>query len=550
MKTRIWTWFTGFAGVLLTTTALAALDDLRFGLPEGNERVVVEPPPCHDCFAPGTNSPPEPPATVTITGRTDSTISLTWRDNSSFEQGYEVQRAHIGLADWTTVYSRGPLGQNEWASFTDEGLSPDTAYAYRVYAYNAFGYSRPSQIRWAYTQDGQNLTVWRIQITLRTADVSDAGTDDAVSISLNGGDSLPAGNLTWLDYGREDFERGDVFTYDLNLEGVKEGSDITRIAISKEGNDAWCLEGFSLAVNGTPIYDEYFGNTASLCRWLDAHSSPYIVSHAMLRSHPLWVIYESPDVREIAGLNFDEPGYVTATLTFPRDELESRIESIVGHLLRDIDEAYWGSLHGRGHVEVSKAAVYGDHTISVDLDLAGDVPLWFDPEIDIDFDLQFEARVDEEDNALKLEIATTRFAATVDFDWLIETLDFLLPCGPVVSVIQDEGIPFCIPYLEDRIEQAVEGAFQTIGKELNIGELPDTTEDVSLSVDEDGSVSLIVRLRLSPPAPEERVGLTPRGSHSDAPDTVPQVHPADNKSPTTQVGRTSHPTVSTNPAPQ
>ena len=53
--------------------------------------------------------------------------------------------------------------------------------------------------------------------------------------------NVPAGNETWLDYARNNFEKGDIFAYDLNLGGIGEIDDITQLSISKTGSDGWCL---------------------------------------------------------------------------------------------------------------------------------------------------------------------------------------------------------------------------------------------------------------------------------------------------------------------
>jgi hypothetical protein len=85
--------------------------------------------------------------------------------------------------------------------------------------------------------------VWRAQIILHTANTSHANTDDSVHVGLNAGSTavVPSGNGTWLDYGRDDFEGGDTFAYDLDLHNIHERSDVTQIYISKTGSDGWCI---------------------------------------------------------------------------------------------------------------------------------------------------------------------------------------------------------------------------------------------------------------------------------------------------------------------
>lgn len=67
-------------------------------------------------------------------------LILSWRDNSSNETGFAVERA-AGTGDasaaWTVVASLGPNVQ----TWTDTGLPPGQTFAYRVRAFNASGFS-------------------------------------------------------------------------------------------------------------------------------------------------------------------------------------------------------------------------------------------------------------------------------------------------------------------------------------------------------------------------------------------------------------------------
>jgi hypothetical protein len=305
-----------------------------------------------------------------------------------------------------------------------------------------------------------------------TADVSDAGTDDGVRVRLS-----PL-NETWLDYGRDDFERGDVFTYDLNLDNVSDLSDITTLEIYKDDDNGWCIQEFTLLVNGVPIYNQYFGATSSTCHWVDwgdGHSPYYTVSRQTLRAHALWLNYTPPDLAELIE---------TGQPLIPREEIESRIESMVGHRIHDTG-AYWGHRYGARYVEATKT---DEQTMHIDLDLSADVTLAPDPEVDADFDLQFSLSCSDDDK-LKLDVTMLNPNVSSDFDWWIELLTIgLINLG------------------EDSIAGRFEKAFGAIG--------------VSISVDSGGvcncqavpgdsaSVSVFV------PAQNARVVLT-IGVHND-----------------------------------
>src|SRR6185436_7424678 len=97
-----------------------------------------------------------------------------------------------------------------------------------------------------------------------------------------------------IDYGRNDFEQGDTFTYDLNVDGLPLLSDISRIKIIKYGTDGWCLADFRLLVNGVEVYAEDFHHWTDGCRWLDeddGHQPSYEVAQDTLHTHALWQSY-------------------------------------------------------------------------------------------------------------------------------------------------------------------------------------------------------------------------------------------------------------------
>ena len=92
---------------------------------------------------------------------------------------------------------------------------------------------------------GESMRVWRAQVRFVTSSNSDAGTDDDVQVSLN--DS----NRTWLDYGRDDFETGDTFTYDLLLTNLHTLTDIKR-QLKESGTTMFAI-GLGTKVDTAPL---------------------------------------------------------------------------------------------------------------------------------------------------------------------------------------------------------------------------------------------------------------------------------------------------------
>src|SRR5262249_20928688 len=132
-------------------------------------------------------------------------------------------------------------------------LNPDTRYCYRMRSTNPNG-STTSVPQCVYTREyvtdamGQQITrsVSRVQLRLRTGDVTNAGTDDSVAVLLNSASTtiqVPALNHTWIDSPRNDFERGADELFDLSTDHLSEIGDIQIISIQKTGGDAWCLAG-------------------------------------------------------------------------------------------------------------------------------------------------------------------------------------------------------------------------------------------------------------------------------------------------------------------
>lgn len=212
------------------------------------------------------------------------------------------------------------------------------------------------------TAASDTAPIWRLQLQMVTNDVSDAGTNDSVSVGLN---DL---NVTWLDYGRNDFERNSAFTYDLVPDNVARLGDIRYLKVSKTGSNGLNLRSLTLAVNGRNIYSLDFGPGG---RWLDndgSHTTSFQLASSTLRTHPLWSTYTTPF-----------PPFV-----FPRAELESRVEAIIGDFIND-NSLYWGEFYSPRWVEAARKDATAVH---FDLDLAADVPYLPDPPVDIDFDFR------------------------------------------------------------------------------------------------------------------------------------------------------------------
>jgi hypothetical protein len=215
---------------------------------------------------------------------------------------------------------------------------------------------------------------------VKTANVKDAGTDDAVMVRLG---NMPG---TWVDLAINDRERGQTNLYDLGQ--LKVGNraamirDIRTLTISKTGSDGWSIESLELIVNGRAIYRSAFPGG----RWLDnskGKTRRLLITSTKLRTNSRWELYKS----------------TFPSLTISRLEMEQRVESIIGHHIHTDKRIQWGKLHGRG-VEVS----YKDSkTLQVDLDLMVDVP---GPNVSLDVD--FDIRITTRNGAIDLTVTNLK----------------------------------------------------------------------------------------------------------------------------------------------
>jgi hypothetical protein len=378
---------------------------------------------------PGPDDPfskPRIPAQPTRIEAKESTIRLQWQDRSSYEQGYVLYRGPAYSGPWTQVASFGAVsGNSAFTQYTDAGLPRDTGYYYRVGAYNSYGESFSLPQAFA-TIDGRKVS--RLRLRIRTANVSDADTDDDVHMSLrdydNGG--------TWLDYGRDDFERGDQFTYELSLDdlfdGIQDLSEINHIYLFKPGDDGWCIESVTLIAdtlngvdNGVELFSQHFGSTSSTCRWLDGSQNYLVIGRPTLRAHTAWQTFQKP----------------APPLSLPRGDLQRRIEGMVGDIIHDgtyvdLFPIYMGTLgvswtgdalDGESHVAITRKDNERVHvTFNLDVDTPGPGGLTGG----LSFDLRFTGQCRTATTPARVSLTMESVQASADFDWITEAITLWL----------------------------------------------------------------------------------------------------------------------------
>ena len=133
---------------------------------------------------------PVPPSNLTGTIASTTQINLTWADNSTNETGFKIERK-TGNGTYAIV---GNTSMNI-TTFSNNGLTPNTTYTYRVYSYNTDGNSLTSS-----NELTINTTIVINPPTITTTTVSSITTTTAISggtISNDGGASITARGICW-----------------------------------------------------------------------------------------------------------------------------------------------------------------------------------------------------------------------------------------------------------------------------------------------------------------------------------------------------------------
>lgn len=358
---------------------------------------------------------PTPPVTIWVSERTQTSLKISWTDVSNDEDGNRLMRSD-NFINWPTILDTGPIPRMQTFSFVDTNLTPNRKYCYVIESFNAFGARRSNQFC-TYTLDNANIPIWRLQLRVKVADFSGAGLgEEPLRVYVGGNVERPAVQ-TVVDYGRDDFEQADHFTYDLNLGHIRDLNDITNLVLSNRSTDALYIEEFAFVINQRDVFSRYFGATAdSAVRIAEVFS--YSVEFAELRNDPAWQLFVNTS-KEFPGFDLmpliDTLPDGRKQIVIPAEQIVSRTESLVGHML-NVDQAIrdrfrWGFISGPA-VEVSKV---NDKTLHFDLDLEAMINNWPNPALDLDFDIEVATRCDSAKRKLNVDLTSKNFTSSTDF---------------------------------------------------------------------------------------------------------------------------------------
>lgn len=130
----------------------------------------------------GSPIPPDAPSNLTADAVASSQINLAWSDNSANEHGFRIERSLDGV-NFTQIAetNEGVTG------YPDVGLTAETTYYYRVYAFNGSGDSDYSNVASATTLAGGGGTTI---VDLATADLPVDGTVSGSYVDAQDSDNV------------------------------------------------------------------------------------------------------------------------------------------------------------------------------------------------------------------------------------------------------------------------------------------------------------------------------------------------------------------------
>ena len=354
----------------------------------------------------------------TSTGLSD--VIVRWKDTSPADTSTLIERAN-SAGTWSTLTTIAKALDGP-QSYVDRNLPADSEWCYRIRIRGANNAEVLTLPRCVVTQKLNDIGVFRAQLRIRVANVSNGGTDGRVAVALQAGPfNIPTGSYTGLKTAIDDLEAGSDVTYDLIQDGITTLRDITRIGVYTGSTDAFCVSQIQLIVNTAVAFERTWGNSAATCEWVDGYNALY-VSHDELRASPQFVNFQSPIMSPMV----------------ETDELESRLEAVIGTLIferLDVDWRNPGVVVARLTDNTIRAKVYLENT-----DFGG-------PDIDLQLDVQ--VAFTQNGTAWDLSFEPVNFQASVDFAWWEEALVALIDpvCVPVAAIA---GAAFedCLSQLE------------------------------------------------------------------------------------------------------
>lgn len=254
----------------------------------------------------------------------------------------------------------------------------------------------------------EEVTLYRIQLKLTTGVGKGAGTDDVVFVQLNNLDKQ-----FFLRKGVDNFIEGHTEIYDILPSNVKKVKDIQFLNFGVRGNDGVCLKKIELFFNGNinPVFSKsYSGSGSCIDNDTTEMAKNITIQSDELRSSVNWKYNSSND-------DIWQP-----LQCISKEMILSMVEAAIGNQITIANNGLaWGSKGGVDTIWGAAVEVnfVDKKTLHFDLDLQKTIK-GPNPEIDVDFDLEFNCQNGIITTAVKNVRTGTNWVGSAE-GWLIST---------------------------------------------------------------------------------------------------------------------------------
>jgi FtsP/CotA-like multicopper oxidase with cupredoxin domain/fibronectin type 3 domain-containing protein len=213
---------------------------------------------------------PADPTNLTATATSGTNVDLAWSDNATNEDGYVIRRSNDGGATWNVVGQTAANG----ATFSDPSVSPNTAYQYRVHAFNLSGNSLPTNTAQVTTPDAVPAAPSNLTATLQTGpQIALAWTDNAnnetgflLERSVNGGAfsalaTVTANTVSYVDTAVSAGSTGNTYVYRVGATNL--------VGTSAYASSASVLIAATVPARPTGLTVTGIAQTTLVLNWLD-----------------------------------------------------------------------------------------------------------------------------------------------------------------------------------------------------------------------------------------------------------------------------------------
>ena len=194
---------------------------------------------------------PAAPSGLSAAAASSSSITLAWTDNSSNEEGFEIERAAAGSGLFALLVSLGI----DASGYTDTGLGAEESYDYRVRAFNGVGDSAWSSIATATTDASSGSNSVSVGALVVGTDNLGKGLKTGyaeIVVVDNDGNPVPDATVS-----------GDFFgTFIETASGTTDAAGVTRVTTTGSAKGSVTV-GFCVTAISHPTLEDFAGEVCA-----------------------------------------------------------------------------------------------------------------------------------------------------------------------------------------------------------------------------------------------------------------------------------------------